>query len=925
MKRIFSLVILIILCGNLIAQNGNGSSGSPFWGTITSTVQWSTGDPNYGSTVYVGTLSNPDITIGNSGHLTIDPGITVIFTELSSDMIITGSGILNADGTSADSIYFTKASGKSHWGHITFETPGSGSPISGTGTFSFCRVEYGYAATSGTDPSNAGGGIQVNATGVTINNCLFKYNYSNFGGAITVNDGRNTTIKNCRFRSNSSNEAGGAVLLWTNTTALVENCLFELNHSSATSTPVYSGGAIWLYGNTSKIVNCTFVNNTSDQSGDAIYSLSSTGSVILNSIFCGSNDQYANDGTSYIISNCAFETTKPSSAVNTIILDATNGGNGPNFTDPATYNYSIKFVSPCRDAGINTYTGVTIPSTDYINNPTIGTKDIGAYEVQYSRWKTDAGSTDWATVANWDGGVPNSSRDIIIPTGATNYPVSTSAPDVTIGSDKSFIMEPGAKATVGTLTNNGSVLLESDASAISSLITASYSGNNADIQLYLTGGLGNPSYRWHLISSPFTSLNVAPITSVTPNLAQWVESMASADLSIGWVAYNGYIYVSGGTGGPTFSNLDKGKGYNHYYSSNYTYTLSGQLNTTDAVCSLPYTVTDPEQPTRYGLNVLGNPFSSGLDWQAITFGAYSSSFPANTSKVLHYRREGSAVYFINGSGSAPGVTGIIPPMQGFFTKTYSTANSITLPAGARTNGAIPSRYKGESVIPHLMLNLNSSDFNDYTVVRFDYEAKSGLDYDFDAEKREIATTKPYLYTLADDVKYAINGQPFPADLIEIPLTVNLTQPGNHTLNSVELEGLDSYSVFLKDNTTGFLADLKSSPVYSFSSPSGIISGRFTLIFSSMTTAIESPVLTNSAFNIYQSAGSINIQALNDGWDGLTGSIRIFDLSGRQVYDKQPVEFWKNSVIQIQSPSAKGFYMVEITSGIKKYVGKIILN
>jgi hypothetical protein len=197
MKKIFSLVFLIGLVVSAVAQNGDGSSGNPFYGTIYSSVQWSLGNPIYGSTVYVGRSSNPDLTIDNNGHLTIDPGITVVFTEPSSDLIITGSGILTAVGTSADSIVFTKASANSHWGHITFETPGSGTPISGTGSFAYCRVEYGYAVTSGTDPSNAGGGIQVNATDVTIYNSLFKNNYSNFGGAVTVNANRNTAIKQC--------------------------------------------------------------------------------------------------------------------------------------------------------------------------------------------------------------------------------------------------------------------------------------------------------------------------------------------------------------------------------------------------------------------------------------------------------------------------------------------------------------------------------------------------------------------------------------------------------------------------------------------------------------------------------------------------------------------------------------------------------
>ncbi len=49
-----------------------------------------------GSTVYVGTPANPDLTINTGGHLTINPGITVIFTQLTSDLFINRDRAVNA-------------------------------------------------------------------------------------------------------------------------------------------------------------------------------------------------------------------------------------------------------------------------------------------------------------------------------------------------------------------------------------------------------------------------------------------------------------------------------------------------------------------------------------------------------------------------------------------------------------------------------------------------------------------------------------------------------------------------------------------------------------------------------------------------------------------------------------------------------------
>ena len=102
------------------------------------------------------------------------------------------------------------------------------------------------------------------------------------------------------------------------------------------------------------------------------------------------------------------------------------------------------------------------------------TTDIGAFEVQYSRWKTTAASTDWNTGDNWDGGVPTATRDVIIPTGASNYPTSSPGTDFEIGAGKQMIVEPGARVTLGNLTNNGIIKLNHNTSEFASLIINSY-------------------------------------------------------------------------------------------------------------------------------------------------------------------------------------------------------------------------------------------------------------------------------------------------------------------------------------------------------------------------------------------------------------------------------------------------------------------
>jgi hypothetical protein len=909
MKKILIILFIVLFTVPVIAQSGDGSSGNPFYGTISTTVQWSVGNPNYGSTVYVGTVTNPDLTVAAGGHLTIDPGITVIFTQLTTDLFITGTGQLTAGG-SGSQVTFTKAATKSHWGHISFQSM-TGTPASST--FDNCFFEYGYSTGTSGQPLFAGGAIQIDFTNVVITNCIFQNNYANYAGAVMVNTGRNTIVRNSYFKTNNVYECGGALILYTSSTALIENCIFESNYSKGNSSSSYSGGAIWSYSNTSKVINCTFVENTSDRAGDAIYSYSSSGMRIINSILWGSNDQFAGASTTSTITYCAFESVKPANATNSIIISDVASDH---FVNAGSSDWTLKYISPCRDAGSTP--SPTVPN-DYIGNPRVYNYDIGAYEVQYSRWKTTASSTDWATAGNWDGGVPTSTRDVIVPTGATNYPTGSTTQNFTIGSGKTMLLNPGAQVTLGTLTNDGTLKLESDAANISSLIVSTFSGSAATIELYLSGG-GDPNFKWHYISTPVSSLNVSTFTGVTLDIAQYIESAPNFDLLEGWIAYDGYNYSTGTITGPTFSTLTPGKGYNYYDAANQKFTFTGQLNTSNSAVGLSYSF----DPTLSGFNLLGNPFSSGLNWDDIVNDVYFP-YPANTSKGLYFTRDNTQCTYIGGVGTPGGVTGIIPPMQGFFTKTSGTGNTITLPYQARTHNSIPSRYKGTTIIPLVRLSISGPSSADETVVRFDSQAKTDLDNDYDALKMFLSVSKNYIYTNSGNTKYAINGQPFPDTLVEIPVVVNFTKDTIYTISATQLEGLDNYDVTLTDKTTGFPANLKTTPNLTFSAATGTITDRFVLKVSKITTGIENPSVSENIFNIYPSDRFINIQTIADDWDGKSGSVRVMDLTGKTVSGLQSIVFSRSSIIQVPDAGLKGMYIVEIRSGAMRYVGKVVIR
>ena len=149
-----------------------------------------------------------------------------------------------------------------------------------------------------------------------------------------------------------------------------------------------------------RIINCIILKNTATKL-DGFYFLHQIMQG-YNSILWGSSSQVyfnntLNHGYAVLWSSGIFLTHTTCINLNS----DNNAQDGPNFNATNGSDWSIKFISTCRDAGI--IPSPTVPN-DYAGNPRIGPYDMGAYEVQYSRW-TGTTDTDWATTTNWDKGV----------------------------------------------------------------------------------------------------------------------------------------------------------------------------------------------------------------------------------------------------------------------------------------------------------------------------------------------------------------------------------------------------------------------------------------------------------------------------------------------------------------------------------------
>ena len=143
-------------------------------------------------------------------------------------------------------------------------------------------------------------------------------------------------------------------------------------------------------------------------------------------------------------------------------------------------------ISPTNSVSTGASSSDTLD--DLVPHTNVGSKsDIGAFEYgatawsagidwspKFKRaiWKTDAASTDWHTASNWStGNVPTADVHILIPTGASNYPVITGSNatcnNLTIYPSASMTLNSSYSLTIsgdfkvmGTATINGNVVVQ---------------------------------------------------------------------------------------------------------------------------------------------------------------------------------------------------------------------------------------------------------------------------------------------------------------------------------------------------------------------------------------------------------------------------------------------------------------------------------
>lgn len=255
-----------------------------------------------------------------------------------------------------------------------------------------------------------------------------------------------------------------------------------------------------------------------------------------------------------------------------------------------------------------------------------------------------------------------------------------------------------------------------------------------------------------------------------------------------------------------------GLGTNGFASADGNFWVAGKPNTSHTY-SLGYSSTVATGGSGSGWNLIGNPYSCGLDWNSVTKTNVNNAIyvwdPASTS----YR------YYVNGIAPPPSAgagmslsQGVVPPLQAFWVQaTQAGATVATTMSAHGTTATTPRFFKSAPVNLRLSATqVGRAERVDWAWVVNNPSATLGFDGSSDAWKMANTGGMPNLALVHEGARTAVNA----IDLSQ-PQRLGLDLRGEAGAKFTLALDADSstagYQVILEDHLTATLTDLTAGP------------------------------------------------------------------------------------------------------------------
>ncbi|MBK7029740.1 MAG: T9SS type A sorting domain-containing protein, partial [Bacteroidales bacterium] len=454
---------------------------------------------------------------------------------------------------------------------------------------------------------------------------------------------------------------------------------------------------------------------------------------------------------------------------------------------------------------------------------------------------------DWFEGGNWTtevgAVVPAATTTVLIPGGLTTYPTLT-AP----ASCASFTINDGGSFIGSEFLTASSVLVKRD-------IT---------------------NTKAHFLSTPVSGTTIGGVFS--NSLTVWAREYVA--LSGTWV----FRYLT--------DPFVVGKGYNVSTTTpTVTANFVGALNTPPVFAGALSTANG-------GWNLLGNPYTSAIDWDGVVLNNVSASVAVwDGFNILGAPTAGYRYYSSSTGIGTFGFTGIIPAENGFFVTATGASASIDMPAATRVHSTAPF-FKG-SLANVLRVNVAGNSLNDETVIHFENAATANFD-NFDGKKLDSDAS---LFSVVNGDRLWLNSFPLEGNEV-VDLGFKANADGEYTFTASGIESFDGFTpVLLEDLKLNKVQDLRQNANYSFSYVNGDSENRFKLHFKNANGMSD---LNTTGISVYSLDKSVVINNNTQ----LAGEVWIYDVTGRELIHTSMSSDAK-TIIPVKAPTAN--YMVKVVT------------
>jgi N-acetylneuraminic acid mutarotase len=557
-----------------------------------------------------------------------------------------------------------------------------------------------------------------------------------------------------------------------------------------------------------------------------------------------------------------------------------------------TGTVSFSGTNNISGSSINSFNNITISGT--LSVPSSQNINVAGNWINNSTFTAGTGTVTFnGTTQSIGGSASTTFNDLIINSGTTTLNTATIVNgNLTINAG-TLIIASGVDLTVnGTLTNNAgtSGLVINDGG---SLIYA-YGAPMGTIQRLVTpgtrgSGSSTPS-GYHFMSSPVTSTTFGNVLGNNENLI-WAQSYSEPTNT--WI--NQYLNNS----------LTPGTGYSIWVDPSLptqTAIFSGTFNY-DGVSQ---TLTNSGNSSYTGWNLIGNPYTSAIDWD------YVPTWHGSVDATVYIWSGTQYSTWTPQSGFGAMANSDIPAQSGFFVHlSTGTSATVNIPWAARVHSS-HSLYK--DAVPNLLhLGITGNNYRDDTYIRFIAGATAGFDTQYDAYKLWGISDAPQLYSIISGANLAGNALPSIESNPEVSVGLKVGAETTYTITADGMESFDaSVPIHLDDLKLGVSTDLRENPAYSFTAPPGDSANRFRVRFNS-----SAGIDQQKAVNIFIYTANEQIVLNNTG--NYEGNYYVYNTTGQLMATLQMLP--GNQYI---SSLPVGMYIVKAVTGSTIITRKVVL-